>query len=288
MQKKALLVGINKYKDAPLRGCVNDVIIMFQILTSKFGFSHSDIRVLTDYEATKQNIIDNLQWLTQGVNEDDKIVFHYSGHGSQVTVDDWTNTIEADGRDEILCPVDLDWNNPLRDHEIGAYFKTVPQLCDTLVLLDCCHSGTGLRNGFGPKELYTESDWINRFISPPVSNILSNPSVIIKDDLSFDFPEPTIHNSAVKSGFLIDTTEQGDAILISGCEDNQVSADAWVGSKYHGIMTYCLSHVLCNSGFNITYRNLVTEINTMLDSYAFTQNPQLECKADFFDKKFLR
>ena len=42
----------------------------------------------------------------------DVALLHYSGHGSNVPDD---NSDEADGRDEILCPADLDWDDPLRD-----------------------------------------------------------------------------------------------------------------------------------------------------------------------------
>jgi len=286
--KKAFLVGINKYKDSPLRGCINDVVVIYQILTTKFSFTADNIKVITDNEATRENIINGLKWLTQGVQSGDSIVFHYSGHGSQVMVDDWTSTNETDGRDEIICPVDLNWNNPLRDHEIGAYFKRVPKDCQTLVILDSCHSGTGLRNGFKPGDLHTDKDWVNRFISPPISNILTNPSLIIKDDLSFEFPEQKTDTRGQKSKFLIETAEQGDAILISGCEDNQTSADAWLNNKYHGAMTYTLAHILSMNNYDITYKDLVTCMNKTLKKHRFTQNPQLECRNEFFNKKFLK
>ena len=129
--KKAFLVGINKYQGSPLRGCVNDVIVVQQILVSQFGFKQENIKIMTDYEATRANIVAGLKWLTTGVGSGDSIVFHYSGHGSQVMVDDRTSTNEVDGRDEILCPINLDWNNPLRDHEVGAFFKRVPKDCIT-------------------------------------------------------------------------------------------------------------------------------------------------------------
>lgn len=286
--KKALLVGINKYSNSPLRGCVNDCVMVFQILTSKFGFKQENIKILEDYDATKENIVMGLKWLTQGVSSGDTIVFHYSGHGSQVMVDDWTSTEEVDGRDEILCPINLNWNSPLRDHEVGSYFKRVPKDCETLVIMDSCHSGTGLRNGFDPGDKFTDNDYVNRFISPPVSNILKNGSVIINDNLSFGFPDPKTDCRAGKNNFLVSTADQGDAILISGCQENQTSADAWLSNRYQGAMTYTLGHVLQKYNYDITYSKLVTEMNKILDKYKFTQNPQLECVEEFFNKKFLK
>jgi hypothetical protein len=286
--KKALLVGINKYTQSPLRGCVNDVIVMHQILTKQFGFKHEDIKTLTDYEATKKNIIDHLKWLTQGVGSGDSIVFHYSGHGAQVTIDDWTSTNEVDGLDEILCSVDLDWRNPLRDHEIGAYFKRVPKDCTTLVIMDCCHSGTSLRGCFDKDKLKTEDDYTYRTISPPISNILSNPSLIINDDLSFSFEDPKQNSKAFVSKFLVDTVDQGDAVLLSGCEESQTSADAWIDNRYQGAMTYALATTLHKYNYDVTYKQLMTEVNRYMDRFRFTQNPQLECKKEFFSEKFLK
>ncbi len=286
--KKAFLVGINKYSGSPLRGCVNDVVTIFQVLTSKFGFKTEDIKVVADYEATKENIVNGLKWLTTGVQSGDTIVFHYSGHGSQVMVDDWTSSNETDGRDEILCPVDLNWSDPLRDHEVGAFFKRVPKDCITLAILDCCHSGTGLRNGFTPGDKHTDKDFINRFVAPPLSNILTNSSVIIRDNFSFDFPDPQVDSRAKKSNFLIDTTDQGDAILLAGCEENQTSADAWINQQYRGAMTYSLAQTLNVHNYDITYEQLMTKMNKFMDKFRYTQNPQLECNKSFFNKKFLK
>ena len=58
--KKALLVGINKYSSAPLNGCINDVVGMFQVLTTKFDFKAENIKVLIDHEATRTNILSGL------------------------------------------------------------------------------------------------------------------------------------------------------------------------------------------------------------------------------------
>ena len=286
--KKALLVGINKYAQSPLRGCVNDVVVIHQILTKQFGFKHEDIKILTDHEATKKNIIDHIKWLTQGVSSGDFIVFHYSGHGSQIQCDDFTSTNEIDGMDEILVPYDHAWLDPLRDKNLGSYFKRVPKDCTTLVILDNCHSGHGLRNGFSPGKLQTEEDYVNRFIAPPISNTLLNPSVIVNDDLSFSFEDPKQNSKAFVSKFLVDVTEQGDAILLAGCAEQQTSADAWINNRYQGAMTYALAAILHNYNYNITYKKLITEVNNYMSKFKFTQVPQLECRKEFFNHEFLK
>ncbi len=287
--KKALLVGINNYPDAPLRGCINDVLLMYKILSQKYNFETRDINILTDRDATKKRIISSLKYLTRDVKFGDTIYFHYSGHGSQVVVDDWTNSDDVDGRDEIICPFDLDWNDPLRDNDIGHIFKSIPEGVKVLVVLDCCHSGTGLRNTtyLDPNVIKTDKDIINRFLPPPISNILSNPRANLDDDLNFLFPTVDKSIYTQKRGFMVETIEQGNAILISGCQDNQTSADAWIGGRYQGALTYTLCDILNKSNFNINYKNLITELNDTMDQFEFEQNPQLECRKEFFNRPFL-
>jgi len=78
--KKAVLVGINKYRiaGADLNGCVNDVTNLRDILLKYFDFDVNDIRVITDERATKDAIIDGLGWLTDGVKSGDSILFAFS------------------------------------------------------------------------------------------------------------------------------------------------------------------------------------------------------------------
>lgn len=287
VMRKALLVGINAYPSAPLRGCINDVLLMYKILTEQYNFNPENVNVLTDGEATKVNILTGLKKLVTGTKPNDVVFFHYSGHGSQVVVDDWTNTDEADGRDEILCSVDLDWNDPIRDHHLGAILKAVPTGVKVVVVLDCCHSGTGLRNSPALVKPMTENDWVNRFLPPPPSNILSNPKIKIGDNLDFLLPKENENVQTQKRGFMIDTTKQGDAILISGCQDNQTSADAWIGGRYQGALTFLLAQTLVEHNFVITYEKLTQILNQKMDKQRFTQNPQLEAKKEYFKLNFL-
>lgn len=287
--KKAFLVGINKYNDAPLRGCVNDVVLLYKVISEKYGFDRHNIDIATDTECTKQRILYGLRHLVTGVKPGDTVLFSFSGHGSQVVVDDWTNSDEPDGRDEIICPVDLDWNDPLRDHQIGAIFKALPPGVKIVVILDCCHSGTGLRNtNCGKVGSKTDDDVVNRFMAPPPSNILLDPNITISDDLRFTFSWSSLFSTQPKKrDFLVHTVKQGDALLISGCEDNQLSADAWIGGRYHGALTYTLCEVLMENDYIIAYNELITKVNNKLAKKKFTQTPQLEGRNELFNKMFL-
>ena len=282
MSKKACLVGINKYEGSPLNGCVNDVILVAKALTEKYGFSSSSLKVLTDKEATKSNILEGLRWLTVGACPGDTLVFHYSGHGSQVVVEDPRDTHESDGFDEIICPVDLDFDRGtfIRDHELGMYFKQLRNV-KSLVILDSCHSGTGLRNGVHPLPEGVK----NRFIAPPISNLLMSSAVSIDDDLRLHKIEG--HPLSKSRSCIVDTYEQGDAILISGCKDNQVSADAYIGSRYHGALTFYLMESLKDSNWKVPYSTVIKTVNQKLRNFSYEQEPQLEGKKEFLKLNFL-
>jgi hypothetical protein len=289
--KKAFLVGINNYPNSPLRGCVNDVLLVYKILSEKFGFNNVDINIITDAQATKFNILNGLKKLTSNIKSGDIIYFHYSGHGSQVVVKDWTNNSEPDGRDEILCPIDLDWNNPLRDNDLRNIYINIPKGVKSTVVLDSCHSGTGLRN-FNQNLIKDSNHQLhsisNRYIPPPIFNMLSNPKITLDDDLNCVFPEVDSKDIQTQNNkFLISTIEQSDNILISGCKDNQTSADAFMNNKYHGALTYSLIQTLGSNNFKMSYSNLISAVTITLKKLGFQQEPQLESKPELFNALFL-
>ena len=84
-------------------------------LTQYYGFKAGDIAVLTDLAATKKVMQAAIRNLVSEAHAGDVLLLHYSGHG--VNVPD-KNGDEADHRDEILCPADLDWKDPLTDASV--------------------------------------------------------------------------------------------------------------------------------------------------------------------------
>ena len=116
MKSKALLVGINQYPDPrnSLRGCINDIVDMqhFISVTNKV-YSTAQIKLLTDKAATKKGILLQLEWLLEGIEAGDQILFHYSGHGAQLPCQKIAGDVweEKDGLDEIICPYDFDGSN---------------------------------------------------------------------------------------------------------------------------------------------------------------------------------
>lgn len=114
-RKLALLVGINQYPEASLAGCVTDVQLQQELLIHRFGFVPSDIVVLTDLEATRQNIETAFfEHLSKQAQPGDVVVFHFSGYGSQIEgkqIDPIPNTEFPN--QNLLLPIDgiLSGNN---------------------------------------------------------------------------------------------------------------------------------------------------------------------------------
>src|SRR5262245_60778831 len=87
--KRLLSIGINQYPFWPperqLKGCVNDVMLLRQILRDQFGFAEENMTLLTDTQATREGILNAFDALVAATGTDDMVVIHYAGHGSQMT-----------------------------------------------------------------------------------------------------------------------------------------------------------------------------------------------------------
>ncbi len=116
--------------------------------------------MLTDFAATKGAIQEAITGLVSGGQRGDVLVLHYSGHGSSVPDD---NGDEADNRDEILCPTDLDWYDTLRDDWLRGVFDSLKDGVSLTMISDSCHSGTFTRAVEPPDapviERYLPSPW---------------------------------------------------------------------------------------------------------------------------------
>jgi hypothetical protein len=78
--------------------------------------------MLSDKRATKKAILEGLKALIAKGGTGDTLVFHYSGHGSQVRCTEGDEL--ADGLDEIICPWDFDWDGTfIKDDDFATLFE---------------------------------------------------------------------------------------------------------------------------------------------------------------------
>jgi hypothetical protein len=271
MKRKAFLVGLNRYPDPRnnLKGCVNDVLLMAKTLREKYGFSGpSDIKLLTDERATTAGIRNGLEWLVGEAADGDSLVFHYSGHGAQVR--DVSGDELSDNLDEIICPYDLDWDHPFTDDDLAEICKEVPKGTLFTVILDCCHSGTGLREYLRP-----DLPIRYKFLAAPVEvRHRSEPRIEDRGvDRSVTMMGPDKKISVRRFGVSVSKT---NAVLIAGCRSDQTSADAWIDGDYHGALTYYLWRSLRDAKWTTSYRKLIAATGAALADHNYDQVPQLE------------
>ncbi len=277
MAKKALLIGINRYRipGADLRGCVNDVENVRAALRRYYGFSAGDVTTLTDLKATTRAIKAAMQRLVRTARSGDVLLLHYSGHGANVPDADGD---EADGRDEILCPTDLDWKAPLTDDWLRRTFNRLRKGVSLTAVMDCCHSGTNTRAVLPPD-------------APRIPRYLPNPWDLMAEEsgrrlrgrrvagLRVSPPAARRRSDVVAA----DVPE----LLITGCRDTQTSADAYIGGSYNGALTHNLVAAIAETGGELSYRELHARTCAGLKRGDFDQVPQLEGRKSGFDRRFL-
>lgn len=253
MAKKALLVGINDYKQInDLSGCINDVTNVRDILLKYFSFTVPDIRILADSRATKANILNRLKWLVASAKKGDDLIFHYSGHGTRLRDRDGDEL--KDHMDEAICPWDTNWDGGvILDDDLYNIFKGINAGVNLEVILDSCHSGTGT------KELMFMKDMKIRFMLPPV-----------------DIESRTEEGLKTRRFGLKSQQKTLNHVLWAGCKDNQTSADAMIGNTYNGAFTYYFCKHIRDTQGKIARRELIKRVRASLRHEGYSQVPQLE------------
>jgi hypothetical protein len=259
MTKKALCVGINDYPydGSDLNGCVNDAQAWADLLVSHYDFAAVDVKLITDAEATKANIMSGLKELLAGATAGDVVVFTNSSHGTYQA----DTSGDEEKYDEALCPYDCA-DNLLVDDELRDLFSGLPQGIHLTVISDSCFSGTVTRAAVGEiiPGLKTPDDRRVRFLSPALRGqpVLENPWKA-KPKVREKYPET-----------------QMKEVLLSGCTDKEYSYDALIDGVYHGAMTYYALKAIGEANYKITYQQLYTRILYLLDDAGYPQHPQLE------------
>ncbi len=134
---KALLIGVNKYKDNVFRNLnnvANDIFGIGRIL----GNSSVDYgqRNLLGVEATKDNIIQSLEAFFE-CKDEDTLFLYWAGHGSS-------------DRNGYFIAYDTENDNKLNTAVEMSYVKELIENTNAkavVVLFDCCYSGTVARGG---------------------------------------------------------------------------------------------------------------------------------------------
>ncbi|ASN20956.1 caspase family protein [Arthrobacter sp. YN] len=263
MSKAALCVGINKFKFLPqaswLNGCVNDAEDLAAMLEKHYGFEGSNITVLRDAKAVKKTVMAALNALVDAAvaGTTTHIVFTFSSHGTQVPD---TSGDESDRLDEAFACYDInnsgdrwDATTVITDDELAVLFARLPKGVLMDVVLDTCHSGTGL------KSLDLLPGRRPRFLPAPTPRaVIANES---KDTRSLRDMVKTARLSA--------------PVLLAACRSDQTAADAFIDGRYNGAFTYNFVKALMGDG-SAARAEILKQVSKGLKSGGFDQIAQLE------------
>ena len=239
MTRSAVCVGINEFKHLPvsswLAGCVNDAEDIASAL-KKLGFTSRTTTVLRDSEATKQAVVSALTTMVDKAKPGDHLVFSFSSHGTQVPNQPGDRD-EPDGLDEVFACHDIqragdqwDRDTVISDDELRELFQRVPEGALVEVLLDTCHSGTGLKD-LEEIQLAMTLGRKPRFLPPPTPKGLDRARSI--RDLQ---PTRTVDHKA-----LVELTKRGKGarpVLFAACRPHQTASDATFGGRPNGAFTH--------------------------------------------------
>ena len=279
-EKRALLIGINDYTKGPahwdLRGCENDVAMTRQLLVTKFSFPEENIKVLLSGEATAEAIKSAIEdWLVARSQPEDIVYFHFSGHGSQLKDRDGD---EKDGRDEMICPADMEpgkIESIITDEQLGELLERIPAN-NVTVVLDACHSGTGTRDLTRSRARFAEFE---PGVGPGTRSIVvSSAEQSIPSESSEQPATGATHKLSGSEGM-----EGGGElqVTISGCKDDQTSADAFIDEGFYaGALTYNLIENMKKAPPDMTYRELMDQVERDIKAGKYTQTPEIKGDMD--------
>ena len=235
-KKAALLIGINyKGTDAELRGCENDVINTKKVLMGKYGFEEEDIIVLMESLSIEK------QPTRQNILKYIRWLVNKSNSGYGKV---W---FQYSGHGVSIN----DRNGDENDGKDECIYT-----CDGKFIID--------------DEFHKELV-----------------SLIHKDSKLFCFMD-CCHSGTImdlkykyragQNESLCENSKKAAAanvLALSGCKDEQTSADAWLSGDWCGALTKTFLDVMKQSNYDITLFDMVNKIRNQLQKGRFTQIPQL-------------
>jgi hypothetical protein len=236
----ALTIGLNAVDpghyggwSGELNACEADAEDMASIAKSR-GF---DVSTLLTKSATRAQVTDQISAAAKALKAGDIFLLSYSGHGGQVPD---RNADEEDQEDETWCLYD----GQLLDDELYALFGSFAAGVRILVFSDSCHSGTAVKlayyRGLGGAPTAATSrarEVTYRFMPPGVALRTYRDNKAFYDQLGKTAKRE--RRGAVKASVL----------LISGCQDNQLSADG----DFNGLFTAQLLRIWSDGAFKGNY-----------------------------------
>ncbi|KAK8078661.1 caspase, partial [Apiospora saccharicola] len=241
----------------PLKGCVRDVIeIKEQLAKSPVGI---DIKVLaagpTDPDdpnrpnevegadlPTHINALRSLERITSCAADGNFVYIHFSGHSTAISPD--SGSPFSNGSTGDLALVLLASDNPakyqyLRGLELAYQLKAmVDKGLKVTLVLDCCVSGSAIRDKRDPSVRYLPYDRDIDLAHPPILGKCLDS----KDGSA----QPSYRDASLRPNWLVDP--DGYTIL-TACGPREKAMELKVGSdEWHGVLSHFLTRAFIKYG----------------------------------------
>ncbi len=263
-QRRALLVALNDYGNPRnnLPSCVADARA-FQAHLERVGYRQDDIRVITDEDATLTAVEDGLAWLFDGLTENDRAVFYYSGHGHQLPIDG------------VLTEVLVLRDGFYIDDVLAERSQQLPDGVFTAVL-DSCFSGGMDKIVFGSvdgtADFAAPKRWAIDATSPPEANpdanqrSAGNEPIEITGYRRFGASKSTADE-------LSDTPLKG--LVLAACSENETASASTARTRGLSAFTYALLEAIDEHGPDATASRLLGSVRSTLADHGFRQTPTI-------------
>jgi hypothetical protein len=271
----ALTIGLNSVDpkhyggwSGNLNACEADAMDMSAIATSnKFS-----VKQLLTASATRSNVTKEISTAAESLQAGDILMLVYSGHGGQVPD---LNNDEDDYQDETWCLYD----GELIDDELYNLFSRFKEGVRILVFSDSCHSGTVTKAAYYHGTAFART------------------SGMVPQEVKYKFMPPDValrtygqnrgfYDEILKDRKLKDAPDsvKASVLLISGCQDNQYSADG----TFNSLFTANVLRVWNNGNFQGDYGFFHKSILKMMPPdqapkyfWVGKQNPDFEAQRPF-------
>lgn len=250
-KKFAVVIGINYIgTESELNGCINDAHNINDFLMGKCGFDRSNIMLMLD---------DKSEMSTMPTKSN--IISALKTLVSKATKEGFTELwLSYSGHGSYVRDIDGDEDDG-RDE----------------VLCPCDYATSGM---ITDDYIYT-----NLVAKLPKSATLITMMDCCHSGTILDLPY--IYKTSLKQNNN-KNSHVACAISISGCRDDQTSADAYIDNTYEGAMTWALLQCLEKAKYNIKTVDLVNNMRALLSKNQYTQYPLLAISAtNDFGRKFM-
>lgn len=129
-----LVIGINKYKEfMHLNNACRDAETFKEILVKKYQFQKGNVKTLFDKEASREKIIEILEWYGKNLKKKHNLIIYFSGHGDKSTRSENGYWVPHDAKKNT-------YSNHIRNSEVKELLEEIGAH-HIYLIVDSCFSG---------------------------------------------------------------------------------------------------------------------------------------------------